>query len=254
MIHIYDVIHKSGVDSLHPEWDTLLAFRNTTSQAVTAHITLHDERSGAGIVCPDVVLKPGLAWAGTFIPGNGFDAPPQDFQGHATVECLAAGPFGPIDQSPSILAFVLIAKGWASGVNVPTKKDSVTTADPLLNRFAYAIPYVDDRKGATARLWRTGVSVQNENSRGANCTLTYTIAQTYPEAGQVFSAEFTIPAGHGKRFDMGLGDPAKNVPSLGLPDGLNSEGHVDVQSDVPVLVHLIVASDDYSFMVGESAA
>jgi hypothetical protein len=280
MIYVSDVIHLPGADALHPAWDTLIAFRNKASAALTARIRLWNEDAATPVLWPhfadagsddhcDVVLQPNSSWAATFIPGNGFAAAegasaaaPQNFKGHGTVECFQITPSGNVDHTRDVLAFVLLANAaWKYGVNSPLRKNygfSALSARQLW-QFAYAIPYFDDTAGATGKLWTTGVSVQNLGTAPANVTLRYTVGQTYAQAGQSYVTKFTVSENGGVRFDLLNGNTDQHVPGLaagGYPNNLNSEGHVDVSTDAPALLYpsFIIASNDYSFTVGEDFA
>jgi len=280
MIYVADMLHLPGIDALHPAWDTLIGLRNKASAPLTARIRLWNEDDGSSVPWPhfadansddhcDVVIQPNSSWAATFIPGNGFTAPqgasagsPQNFRGHGTIECFQATPFGNVDRTSDVLAFVLLANsGWKYGVNSPVRKTYGFSAldGKQLWQFAYAIPHFDDAAGATGKIWETGVSVQNFGTAPANVTLKYTVGQTYPQAGQSYMTRFTLSANGGVRFDMLKGNPDQHVPGLtaaGYPDTLNSEGHIDMSTDSPALLYpsLIIASTDFSFTVGEDFA
>jgi hypothetical protein len=209
----------------------------------------------------DVVVKANSSWAATFLPNNGFGAnPPRDFQGHGTIECFSGGPFGNIDRTADVLAFVLVAQKWAYGVGVPVKKDVAeahSRFEPQQNwQGAYVIPRFDDTNGATARQWVTGVSIQNFDAQPVSLTVKYTVGQTYAEHDQKWSVHFTLGAGCGARFDLATGNPGAGIPGLfsaGYPSDLNSEGHLDITADRQALLYpsMIVASSDYSFIVKE---
>jgi hypothetical protein len=280
MIYIADVIHLSGADVLHPAWDTLIGLRNKASVALTARIRLWNEDNGSAVLWPhfadaqsddhcDVVIQPNSNWAATFLPGNGFTAaegasagPPQNFRGHATIECFQPTPFGNVDHTTDVLAFVLLANSaWKYGVNSPVRKSYgfSSLASRQLWQFAYAIPLYDDTAGASGKIWETGVSVQNFGTAPANVTLKYTIGQIYPQAGQNYVTHFILSANGGVRFDLVNGNPDQKVPGLkaaGYPNDLYSEGHIDISTDSPALLYpsLIIASSDYSFTVGEDFA
>jgi hypothetical protein len=274
MIYIGDIIHASGPDPLHPIWDTMLVLRNLSSQKVTARIKVYREADGSlvrwpgstpdiAIVSVEVALDPGSCWPVSFIPGNGFENPPQDFAGHATIECLSPGPFAPINQDDSIIAYALIANRWSWGQSVPCVKDGTPMSFGARKawQFAYAIPHFDDRQGATARLWVTGISVQNLENKAVPLKLRYVVGQTYAEKGQEYSIEFSVPANGGVRFDMLTGNADQDVPGLlsaGYPQDLNSEGFVDLttanESVARLIPHFFIASNDYSFMAEEEPA
>jgi hypothetical protein len=272
MIYLADVLHVPGPDVTHPAWDTLLGLRNKYTSPVTARIRLWND-DGSIVLWPhfnddgsddhcDVILQPGLAWAASFIPGNGFTqvkgasaGPPQNFAGRGTIQCFT----GAFDQTSNVLAFVLLANSaWKYGCNSQTRKDSYG-ASPFTRKqlwqFAYVIPHLDDLQGATGKVWSTGVAIQNFETFAVPVTLTYTINQCYPEAGTRYAFQFSVPANGGVRFDLLTGNQGQNVPgleSVGYPSTLNSEGHIDISLSTPALLYssLIIASSDYSFTVG----
>lgn len=281
LIYLSDVVHIPDPvrDDLHPQWDTMIALRNKETVPVTARIKLTDdlgftvpwpqfEGNGYDDHC-DVVIGPDISWVASFLPDNGFTAregasagPPENFSGHGTVECFRSTPFGPQDEGANVLAFTLSAfGGWRSGVGVPTlRDDSPSMLTPRqLWQFAYAIPYFNDVVGATGKVWSTGISIVNTDGAPVNITLNYKIEQTYPLAGTAYQITFTLAPLRTARFDLMEGNPASGVPGLktggGYPDGLNSEGHVDIFSDRPVVLipSAIIASTNYSFLVEERA-
>jgi hypothetical protein len=272
MIYLADILHLPGADAGHPAWDTLLALRNKYTSLVTARIRLWND-DGSVVMWPhfsggglddhcDVILQPGLAWAASFIPGNGFTqaegasaGAPQNFAGRGTIQCFS----GVFDQTSNVLVFTLLANNaWKYGCNSPVRKDnsgaSAFTGKQLW-QFAYAIPHFDDTHGDTGKVWSTGVAIENFETIAVPVSLTYTIGQTYPQAGAVYKLQFAVPANGGVRFDLLTGNPGQNVPgleSVGYPSAFNSEGHIDISSTSPAQLYpsLIIASTDYSFTVG----
>src|SRR6266446_153614 len=245
----------------------MITLRNLRPQTVTVRLKILDE-GGNLVLWPETrldhhefELEPEMSFAASFLPGNQFSSnPPQDFKGHALLECWQRGPFGDIDVSGDVLVWALAAfNQWKYGVNLPGYRpgqDSFPRARTLW-QWVYAIPYYDDLQGATRALWQTGVTIQNYESRQARVKLSYTIGQTYQEAGKMFEFPIEIPPAGGVRFDLLRGNPGQNVPGLlqaGYPPDLNSEGHIDMVTDSPILLlpSLIIANQDYSFMVGET--
>lgn len=262
MIYLANALHQSGPDPLHPAWDTLWALRNTGTAPVTCRIQLRRD-DGTVVTWPDgqdhydQVIEPGLMWAASFIPGNGFSAFPTDWQGAATIDCQRSGPFGPVAATADILPFFLLSfNAWHNGINAPFRK---ALAAATRWQLAYAIPDFDDSQGATERVWSTGILLNNQGSASATGRLIYTIAQTYPDKGQQFTIPFALGPYQKKRFDLLLGNPAQGIAGLkdvGYPDGLNSEGHLDIVTDSPVLLQpsALIADRQYDFTVTEDGA
>src|SRR5438094_8719394 len=100
-----------------------MALRNLTATPVTARIRLRRDDasivmlptiSGPEVDQCDVILEPVLMWAGTFIPGNGFNPsagadalPPQNWQGSATIECRQTTPLGIMEVNIKVLRIYL---------------------------------------------------------------------------------------------------------------------------------------------------
>ncbi len=264
MIYLANILHLSGPDITHPAWDTMLVLRNIAILDVTARLKIWNEDDGTLVkwnqgtedYC-DVILKAGRTWAASFLPGNGFgDNPPHDFRGHGTIECIQTTPFGHYDATKDVMPFVLLSsRGWKYGVQSPTCNEIGRS----VWRFPYAIPFFDDSQGATSAVWGMGISVQNFGDQRVGARLRYTVAQTYAETGKSWEIPFTVGPNCGLRFDLLNGNSAQSVPgllSVGYTAGLNSEGHVDITSDVPAALYpsMIIANQDYSFTVGEEFA
>src|SRR5262249_47542976 len=121
-------------------------------------------------------------------------------------------------------------------------------------RFAYAIPYFDDTKGATARAWTTGVLLNNQDSKMATGKLTYTVGQNYSQKGQKFTVPFSLGPFGKKRFDLYSGNPQQDiqgVKDVGYPEGLNTEGHLEITTDTTLLLQpsALIADKSYNFTV-----
>lgn len=261
MTYLSDIIHQSGPDPMHPQWDTMIAIRNLSTVPTTARIRIYGEDTGLPVPWPgygdhrDLVIKPGVMLAASFLPGNGFgDHSPQDFKGHATIEPLTPFGFNPF------LFFALGAfNAWKYGVDFPLQDQQSRPglAAQAFWRSAYAIPHFDDRGGATAALWGTGISVQNFGSTPVTMTARYTVGQAYSGEGSFYSFDFTVPASGGVRFDLLTGNAQQQVPGLlssGYPADFNSEGHLDLSVASPALLFpsMIIASSDYSFMAKQA--
>lgn len=270
--------YEDKPDPNRPFWDTLMALRNLTATPVTARIRLRRDDasivmwptiSGPEVDHCDVILEPGLMWAGTFIPGNGFNPsagadalPPQNWQGGATIECLQTTPLGHMEVSNKVLGFFLLAfNSWHNGVNASYRKDYgfPKLSARRLWQFAYAIPYFDDSAGVTQRIWTTGILINNQGASAGAGRLVYTIAQTYEQKGQSFTIPFKVGAYQKLRFDLYLGNPATGIPGLkdvGYPQKLNSEGHFDVITDQDLLLQpsALIADQQYDFTVTEEEA
>lgn len=280
MIWLANAIHSPGPDVDHPEWDTMIVLRSLDSVPIKAIITLRDD---SGIVVPwpridqpdadscEVTIEPGLMWAATFLPGNGFTVtqgasagPPQNWRGGATIQCFRSSPFGWQDATDRVIAFFLLAyQDWRTGINAPhrTSQSQWIAASTSLTkgsvwRFAYAIPYFDDAKGATQRVWTTGIEINNQDAIPTKGRLVYTIGQNYIEKRQQFLIPFEIKPYAKLRFDLYLGNPAQGIPGLkdvGYPTGLNSEGHFDIFTDQLILLQpsALIADTQYTFTVTE---
>src|SRR5207244_9796379 len=97
-----------------------------------------------------------------------------NWQGHMDIECFA----GVFNVDSDVLAFFLLAEtGWKYGVGAPYRKDY--GAPPLTHkalwRMAYAIPYFDDTRGDTGKLWSTGMALANKGTSPVPVVLAYTI-------------------------------------------------------------------------------
>jgi hypothetical protein len=258
MLYLAQVIHLSGTDPQQPVWDTLIGLLNKDTSAVTARLRLYSEADGSLVIWPDtgldhedIILKPSSSFAATFIPGNGFANPAQNFHGHATIECFRQGPFGPIDLTSSTFIWSMVSGGnWDDkqpSAYVPTRKSLGLLTDWLL---AYAIPNFEDANHSGQNAYATGLSIQNFSNFAVDAKITYTVNQAYAEHGQSWSFKKHIPANGGVRLDM-----FTELQAVGYPATLNSEGHIEISSPSAQLYpSAIVATKDYVFSAGESFA
>src|SRR5262249_48106170 len=94
MIYLPRVLHYDSNVPNQPQWDTLIGVANPFSKAQAFKIHCFDT---AGTEVPksplSYTLGPGHSVATTFITGNIFPDPPQNWQGYATIEFLASSPF-----------------------------------------------------------------------------------------------------------------------------------------------------------------
>jgi hypothetical protein len=249
----------------HPYWDTLFGLLNKETTPVTARFRLWKD-SGEPVVWPDtgldhsdVVLEPGLGWAASFIPNNGWANPPLDWTGHCLIEPLKSSPFGLIP-ADRIYAWAMASGGnWDSkspSVELPVRKNLQAATEWFL---AYAIPHYEDANHPGPDAYETGFAVPNFSPQPVTVTITYVVNQNYASKGQRWSFQRSIPANGGLRFSMieelrragyNPTNPANREPQP------NTEGHIEIISDVAAQLfpHAVIATKNYQFAAGQGFA
>lgn len=266
IITMPNVVHIPGPTVNMPDWDTLFGLHNRDTVDVVARFRFFHENSGLPVMWPsglpheDVILKAGLAFAATLIPGNGFVAPPQNFVGRATIECLKQMPFGgPVSAD--------LVTGWSmwSGENWDNVSPSIegymlrpNNSQTMLHPnvpaskwlFPYVIPNYENADHPGPKAYRTGINVQNISAHPTAVVFRYVINQCYGQMGQAWTWSRSIPAGHGIRFHLD-----EDLFPLGYPSSLNSEGHLEMSTPEPTLLlpTAIIATRDYVFSAGQLA-
>lgn len=225
-----------------PDFDTLIGICNPFDTPQQFTIRCFDSKGGeVGTLA--YILQPGRSIATTFIRGNVFLNPPQNWQGYARIEfadkalpamaCLGGGGPTPINWNFSTPNVPIIG---ASGL---------MTARGLYQRwmFPYVIPhFADPIQHFGEHEYRAGLSVTNLGVTPRAVRLKFTVGDVYPEAGQTFETSFNV-------------DPfatfTKQVHEL-LPQLLefNSEGWLDITTDAPadLMLYLLCANRDYNFL------
>lgn len=261
ILRLADVLHLPGASVSFPVWDTLIGLCNKEPQNVNARFKIYREIDGSLVVWPngqtffDVTLEPQLAFAATFIPGNGFVNPPQNFAGHATVELTKPTPFGTISADRVYGWAMISGENWdnsSPSLSSPVIRSVAQLPDSTMPRRQWILPYVipnftnQDHDGPNA--YDTGISVQNNSSVEAELLFTYTINQCYAQKGQAWAFHKTVPANGGVRFRLG-----PELINMGYPTTLNAEGHLDIVSSTPIIAdtHAIIATESYQFSAGQ---
>jgi hypothetical protein len=248
-----------------PYWDTLFGLLNKEAVPVTARFRLWKD-SGAPVAWPDtgfnhsdVILEPGLSWAASFIPNNGWPNPPLDWAGHCSIETVKSSPFGPIP-ADSVYAWAMASGGnWdgkSPSVEVPVRKNLPARAEWFL---PYAIPNYEDANHTGPNAYETGLAVPNFSPQPVTVTITYVVNQNYASKGQRWSFQKSIPANGGARFSIieelrAAGYNPIN-PATGVPQP-NTEGHIEIVSDVAAQLfpHAVIATKSYQFAAGQGFA
>ena len=135
--------------------------------------------------------------------------------------------------------------GKDPSVQIPVRKILPIQSSWVL---AYAIPQFDDVNHAGPDAYDTGLSIQNFSAFAVNVTCRYTVNQCYKEAGLSMAFTKAIPANGGVRFSL-----LQELLLAGYPAGLNSEGHVEITSDVAARLFptACIATKDYLFSAGQ---
>lgn len=250
-ILLSNVIHISGSDIRYPAWDTLIGLYNHEPFEVITRCYLYRD-NGTVVMWPsgefygEVVLKPGSSFAATFIPGNGFANPPQDFYGHGVLEFFRSTPFG-LQTTPSTAIY---AWSMGSGGNWDSKAPSVEfpVARELVSKTSYMVPYTiphyENAEHSGADAYVTGLSIQNFENFPVVCNVRYTVNQVYAQSGMSWSGNVTVPGNGGWR-----GHLHELLPGV---MSLNSEGHVLVTCSpgARLFVSGIIATRNYLFTAG----
>ena len=198
MYFVPRALHFDSTVPGQPQFDTLVGICNPFSVSQDFRIHCFDT-NGTEIPKSPLIytLPPGHSVATTFIKGNIFPDPPQNWQGYATIEFPAPSPFGSPENLPAMSCL---------GGDGPTPKNwnYATPSVQILGGnntwmpgkrwiFPYCIPYFQDPvQHAGEHEYRTGLSITNLDTSPAALQLTYTVGDVYPNAAQQVTTSLAV--------------------------------------------------------------
>lgn len=199
MITLPRALHFDSSVPYQPQWDTLFGFCNPYASPISITIRCYG-RDGNEVVNSPIVftLQAGHSAADTFIKGNNWVNPPQNWDGWATISFSPLNPFESIQDLPTMVTF---------GGNGPAPMDwnYATPSLDLLNTskrnsgpgtrfvFPYAIPYYRDPwMHADNHEYRTGFAITNLGTAQVNLNFKYTVGDYYPNATTQVSTTLSI--------------------------------------------------------------
>ncbi len=228
------------------QWDTLLGICDPYDTAQRFIVRVYDESGNELAKTLDYTLEPGASVATTFIKGNVFPDPPQNFFGYAKIQFPDGGPFAPAKALPAMAILGgngAVPKNW----NYATPSVPLIGASPMKERgfnsrwvFPYCIPFFDDpNEHHDDHSYRAGISFTNLGINPASLTVAFTRGDFYDFNRRVqFKASVTVAPGQSL---------ARYLHEL-MPDLLlmNQEGWIDVVADAPtdLLLYLLCGSRD----------
>jgi hypothetical protein len=250
-----------------PAFDTLIGVANDNLVPATFQVFCANQ-DGSLVKWADGqdhgvwTLQPGHSIANTFIAGNNWPTPPQDWRGYLEIAC---------DSELAIHCLLggggLSPKYWnLYGAHVPIYASSICNQQTRILQkrssfiFAYSIPiFADANHGpaAAAKLglidfaYRSGLVLTNfDYAASVMATVTFTVGDCYAAAGSKFSFKTALTPRQSTAVDV-----YTELLAAGYPAGANAEGFLKVTLDqaawfVPYLVNQNAGYD--SFAVGQA--